>query len=327
MKLIYVGFKFAHHGEYSGYDQIKKYLKYDEEINIKVHNIKKLKINIFKKIIDYLLYKRYWVNELTLILKIIFDKNANIYHIIYGENIYKYIGIFKKRNIIIATFHQPPEYFKYRANIIFKKNIKYIDKIIVMSKDMETYFHSKYPNKKIKYIPHGIDTNYFKPFGEKDNDILMVGNWLRDFEFAAKVFKYLENENINILVVTNKENNKYFADNKNLILYNNITDNALLKLYQKTKIVFLPLIDYTANNALLEGLATGCDIIIATNCKKIESESPVKYVDLNLKRAIAIIKNTLHEWKTDNIIKNYNYVKEKYSWEKIADITKDFIEN
>jgi glycosyltransferase involved in cell wall biosynthesis len=47
----------------------------------------------------------------------------------------------------------------------------------------------------------------------------------------------------------------------NVTLYRGIDDDTLLKLYQQSDILFLPLVQSTANNALLEGIACGLPVV------------------------------------------------------------------
>ena len=59
----------------------------------------------------------------------------------------------------------------------------------------------------------------------------------------------------------------------NIHFHTNIDDDELLRLYQSTDIIFLPLHQATANNAILEGAACG-SAVISTNLDSIKGYMP-----------------------------------------------------
>jgi hypothetical protein len=331
-ELVCIGFKFLHMGKYSGYDQIKKYVKYDKYFDYqKYYNWiqKKAERNyLFDKIYFKVFGSRLWYAELLCIAYAITHRNI-IFHILYAENIYKYLGIFKgKSNKVICTYHQPPQFFE--TNQKFLKYSGGIDKIICMSSDLEEYLKNRLGSSSIKFIPHGVDTTYFKNIKAiKKKSILMIGNWLRDFQFAAELFKkiLIERNDIYINVITMKNNYSYFENSDQLKLLSNISDIQLKILYNECSILFLPLKKMTANNALLEGASCGCKIIIATN-EKIEmyfDNSIVEVLPLNInivyKRLLNVLDNN-NKYNTDKIV---NYVKKYYDWSVIGNITEKYI--
>lgn len=332
-KLIYVGFAFQQHlNTHAGYHQIQHYVKYDVKIdaqtdfNFVFNTVKKLPYPLLRRYRNYFGY-RLWFTELRCILRAIFFRNQ-VFHIVYGENIYKNLGKYTgKTNKIVCTYHQPISVFKENTEWI--EPIKLLDKIILMGADDHEYFKKLNANVVVKFIPHGINTNYYYPLEQKKKrSILMVGNWLRDFEFANKVFEqlFVNDKELKINVVTNKENFKHFSANSRLIHHNNITDSQLRDLYQVTKLVFLPLVEFTANNAILEAAACGAEILVATN--KINTsyfdEKQISFVGLNQEEAIKQISIRLNE-KFE--LKNARqFVVDNYSWDVIGQTTSDFLQ-
>lgn len=334
LKSIYIGFSFSNHGKHAGYNQIKNYYPYDKIIDCQKSfnflNAIFKKRTILSRICIRLMGGRIWWVELKLIFLSMFNPNKLIFHIIYGENVYKYLGYFKFGNKIVLTLHQPTSYFEATEQKFYLKNLKSVDKIIVMSYDMQIYFQNKFPNKPVLFIPHGVDNEFFKPNGIKKNQVLMIGNWLRNFDFAAKVFNYIniKNPNISIVVITNKENNAKFINNNSVILLNSISDGELLELYQSSKIVFLPLYQYTANNAVLEACSCGCKVIVSSSMKSPNySNTPIDFISEDIEIVCKNINNIITNW--DLLIEedNREYINKNFSWRKIAIETHNFIVN
>jgi len=335
-KLVYVGFAFGHHIKtHSGYHQIKNYINYDiiidgqKDYDFVFNKIERLP-NFLKEYYRRYFGWRLWFTELRCIIRALFFKNQ-IFHIIYGENILKNLGRFKgKSNKIVCTYHQTFDMFK--KNEEWLTSAKYVDKIILVSKIDIERFRKVNNNTIVKFIPHGVNTKYYTPANSKrEKSVLMVGNWQRDFTFANQVFKKIleENNDIKIDIVTNKNNYIFFDTHPRIYLRSAISDKKLKCLYQKAGVVFFPLIEFTANNAILEAASCGADIIIATYNKNYSyfNERSVTFIDLDIKLSASTILHKLIENKKTDNYKNREFVIKQYSWERIANITCDFLYN
>jgi glycosyltransferase involved in cell wall biosynthesis len=198
-----------------------------------------------------------------------FSMEYQIFHFLYGENSYRFIGSLKKtnkKNYIVCTFHFPSK--KFFRTISINDHLRKIDAAVVVSKTQMEIFERLLGKDRVYYIPHGIDTDYFKPANEKKNhdfkvQCLCVGRHLRDYKTLAKAARILERENdqIQLSVVTGSKVRDLFTGMKNVKIYSNITDPQLLNIYQQSDMLTLPLLDATANNSLLEGMACGLPII------------------------------------------------------------------
>lgn len=333
-RTLYVGFSFKHHGEHSGYDLIRKCIAYDLHYDCQREFDFLQKLTTKRKILAKIYFKifgnrLFWV-EFRCILYSLLHKNI-IFHFIYSENIYRYLGYFKgKTNKIVCTLHQPAAFFE--SNPKYLVGAKYIDRIIVLSKDMVIPIQEIFQTSEVHYIPHGVDTSYFKLSNHKAaQNLLMVGNWMRNFEFANLVFKRLLsiNKHITIQVVTLNENYKYFDQKLPIKLMSNVTNDQLLHLYQNSDILFLPLNDFTANNTLLEGASCGCKIIIATNKNIDSSYLDKKYLNIipfDIKLVSTFILKCLNE---PNSNKNdiSEFIKDNYAWSVIGKLTLEVLLN
>jgi glycosyltransferase involved in cell wall biosynthesis len=332
LKSLYVGFAFNHHGLHAGYNQIKTYLNYNKVIDCqKDYDFLQYFFSsrtIFSRIFFLFFgFRLFWV-ELKLIFISILNPKKHVFHIIYGENIYKYLGYFKLGNKIVLTLHQPPSFFEDDNQKRFLKELKRVDKLIVMSEEMESYFRDKFPKIDVLFIPHGVDTSFFKPKGVKKDQILLIGNWLRDFEFASKVFARFEflRPDVLIKIVTSIDNHKYFINNRVECL-SAIEDEKLLELYQQSKIVFLPLKEFTANNALLEAISCGNKVIVATKSQNIENcnSSAVQFVIDDVEEVCGCLSTVIQNWNFDDVFNSRSFIVENYCWEIIANKTELFL--
>lgn len=330
-KIIYVGFSFNQHGNHSGYDYIKNVVPYDIIINCQKGFDFQQRLAKKGGIFAYFYFKlfgsRLWGAEVRCLFYTLFNKNL-IFHFIYAEKTYRYLGYLKgKSNEIVCTFHQPPDFFE--SNPVSLKGAKFIDKIIVMSSNMVEPMQKYFAKSKFYFIPHGVDTTYFMPnFKTKGKRVLMVGDWLRNFEFANTVFQEVLSINnfIEICVVSNKDNHKFFNKHDRLFLLTNMSDDSLLDLYQTSAILFLPLIKFTANNALLEGGACGCSIMIATDQQMDKCYIDRKFIDI-LPQDTQLVTDKIIELLNKNSISENSdlmeYIKERYDWRLIGKFTKE----
>ncbi|NWF91944.1 MAG: glycosyltransferase family 4 protein [Syntrophaceae bacterium] len=185
-----------------------------------------------------------------------------IFHFLYGENDFRRFNP-PKTSKLFVTYHFPPD--KYRQYFTKPPNLGRVNAIIVVGSNQIDYFAKWVSKERIVFIPHGIDTEYYKPAdNEVRNDkVLFVGSHLRDFDVLKGVIERIEKLSVNLsfTIVTLKENWKVFRDLKNMELLTDVTEHELLRLYQNHALCFLPLIDGTANNTLLEAAASGLPII------------------------------------------------------------------
>lgn len=277
------------------------------------------------KRIYFLIFDQIGIISLFKALLIIKFKKNILIHFIYPENTYAWLHKFKNdNNKICCTFHQPIEF--YKKNTKWINIIRQIDIIIVLAENDVSFFKEITKKPNVYYIPHGIDTDFYDLNLDikKRNNILMVGNWLRNFDFARSVFKEILENNISneINIVTNKENFKYFNDLK-INLFEDISDESLKILYQESKICFFPLFNFTANNAMLEAASTGSNIILVSEFNSNNIYFPkdsLIQLPFNLNLVVNQMIKTLLD-KDDNFNNKkllHDYCVQNYSWKTIS---------
>lgn len=274
MPVTTISLRMGHHAARSGYDRIIDYLSVD---CISTAN----STTWFRRAVSRALRSRIeksaslWyqrankMTELATVSAWMRSRN-HIYHFLYGENSYRYTGCIKKlsprNNKLIATFHTP----SWRMREVVQKNdhLKSLDHVIVMASSQKPYFQDLLGPERVHFIPHGVDTDYFSPKKQLSPSterfrIICVGSHLRDFNSLKLAAQLMTHRKLNaeLVLVSQPKWLKDFAGVKNVTCCANVTDEELLALYQSVDALLLPLLDATANNALMEGMACGLPII------------------------------------------------------------------
>jgi glycosyltransferase involved in cell wall biosynthesis len=265
-----ISLRMQHHSNASGYDKLINYLDAD------VINTNR-NLTIFQRAItracrskikgsNSLWYQRAnFIAELNAAMKWV-SKKKQIFHFLYGENSYRYFGSiksFRKENRIVCTYHTPPERFK--EIITYTNFLTSIDALIVVSSVQYDFFAEILGPERVHFIPHGVDTEYYQPPKHKVDknsfNCISVGTHLRDFPTLANVAKILKTKDIRFIIVAPEKFRSYFDGLTNVEVHSSINDESLLNLYQSADVLLLPLLDCTANNALLEGMSCGLSVV------------------------------------------------------------------
>lgn len=110
-------------------------------------------------------------------------------------------------------------------------------------------------SERVFVVPHGVDTAYFTPDKPvyKDIDCIFVGRHLRDFVTLSKMVQGLEaNRQIRIAIISDPEHKNQLLDLPNVQYVSGIANAELRVYYRRSQLLLLPLLDCTANNALLD---------------------------------------------------------------------------
>lgn len=333
-KLVFIGFKYPHHSRYSGYDHIAEYLDYDLVLHANklfffrgfhawANRFGDLKIGKYTLLQPLELFYR--VFRVYTFWRTFFMKNTAI-HFSYPETGLCFTGgFFRKTNRYVATIHLSNQVLDHIHPRIISR-MKRMDHLITVGEDTPPFAGST----PVSFIPHGVDPDYFKSSGQhkKETDILMLGNWMRDFERAAKVFeRILAKAPVKIKVIANKNNLDYFKNINGIECLHDIPDTALLRILQTTDTLFLPLSGLTANNALLEAAACGCRL-----CISLSKDAEVLYFRDYIKLLSPDVDGCAEELLAhlQNPPKDQNLRKftlENYGWEIIAARTKEILRN
>jgi glycosyltransferase involved in cell wall biosynthesis len=263
--------KIGHHSGYSGYSQLGKFLDPSTKLieanegGIFLHGL----VFLLRRFIGMKWYAPSSLKqEIKVLMKCLSGGNA-IFHFIYGDVDFRYAGLGRNINKtikLISTYHQPPEVFDRKVQN--KKHLKTLDAIIAIGTNQLNFFKNLVGEKKVYFVPHGIDITFFEPVihpNKRNNNktCLFVGQWLRDFPCLRDVIRFITNKdkNVQFEVVTTENCRKELDKMKKVKIQSNISDINLLASYHNADIMVLPLLDCTANNVILEAMACGLPIV------------------------------------------------------------------
>ena len=167
----------------------------------------------------------------------------------------------KPRTPVVATFHQPPSRLD---PLLSPRSIRHLDRVVVLAPEQYDYFARHLPPGRVSQILHGIDTGFFRPASPPPTHqgfrCISVGSWLRDYDAVLQVADRLQSQpEFEFHIVSRTVSVP--AHLSNVQLHTGLDDEELRTLYQGADVLFLPVTDATANNALLEGIACGLPVV------------------------------------------------------------------
>jgi glycosyltransferase involved in cell wall biosynthesis len=146
---------------------------------------------------------------------------------------------------------------------------------------------------------HGVDTAFFTPLSQAPVDgpihLLTTGSWLRDWTLLASVASQLIGENIVLDVVSSSA--PAFVGQPNIEVHRDVNDVELRDLYRRAHLLVLPLHDATANNALLEAMASGLPVV-ASNLPSLREYAPppiARFVEHHADAFVVAIRSLLSD--------------------------------
>lgn len=153
-------------------------------------------------------------------------------------------------------------------------SLKFCDKIICQSRNMERYLSAIFPKKKIELVYPWTNLDIFKP-KRKENQIIIpsIPYKIRDFKERGvdKIIRILRTSKIKSKIIFRSDESYNYFKNlglRNAQLINKILDDKeLAEIMASSKVV--PLI-YFSNSpdvplSAVEGLAAGCAVICTKN--------------------------------------------------------------
>lgn len=335
MNKFLVHHRSPHHAEYSGYSRMIDYI--DAEI---IYGEGRFPYRP-AKVLAVMHSQRAGAFNSSSVLKIIelyrvlkkFRGQKNIVHFLNGERDIRHIGFLKKQfpnTYFCATFHKPPEILK--IEITDTSSLKLLDGAICVGRNQVEFLKDWLGISKVAYIPHGVDTNFFKPNPKikKQHSLLFVGQHLRDFELFNRTISRLSEEvkDLEVNVVLHPAYVSRIVVKPNIEVFTDLGNKDLLKLYQEAKVLYLPLINSTACNSLLEAMACGLPIIsskVGGNMAYMENTANILVDREDEERLISETIALLND--DDRLIKSGVLSREKsltFGWKEVMEKVEHF---
>jgi glycosyltransferase involved in cell wall biosynthesis len=267
---VVYSFRFPHHGLFSSYHRLANYL----QPSCTVVSIP-FRWKIFRAS-DRL--TRLWmrVNEYRL-LRFFRASNTTSIHYLYPENTLFRGSQWASQNNLIVTWHQPLSYldqlparFREQTRSILQKAAA----VVFLSSEARDQYEATFQLGNSLVIKHGVDTKFFR-YREPSHsssvvNVITVGNWLRDHRYWAATVDLLlqRNESMHFKVLCNVDSMHRYksflrSDSSRITFCNGMSDFELRSFYHGADIAFLPLVDATANNSLLECMASGVPCVVS----------------------------------------------------------------
>jgi glycosyltransferase involved in cell wall biosynthesis len=330
LKLIHIHHRSSHHAQNSGYARLLDYFS-----GTQVPSGKKIMpYRLAKFISDNInqkagIYDSSSVFKEVELLKILlkYPKDKKVVHYLNAERDIRFTV--NKREMFtntsfLGTFHKPPEIL---IKGLLKNNyIKKLNGAIAVGENQVSFLKNWLDIENVKYIPHGVDTTFFKPnyTKRKENTLLFVGQHLRDFDTFNYCIPRLSEKikNLEVNVILRKDFFNKIKPHSSISLHSNINDVKLKAFYQEASALFLPMINSTACNSILEAMASGTPIItsdVGGNRGYLNDTESILYPtndkDYLIDSTINLLKNDIQI----NIMGNSSRLKSlDFDWQKIS---------
>lgn len=270
MKINILSNKIPWFGKYSGYECLPYYYSNKKDLLINYPNptvMNKIIGKIYQRTTGY-----YYVSPEEVVSEIKFIKGvakSAVSHILYLDGHTHLVSKIKRSDKnLIGTIHRPFSYW----NEDELNRLSDVDSVIILYKEEVKKFGKYISPNNIHVIKHGVNINFFKP-GDIEiinkNKILFVGHYLRNFPMFSKVYKYLCNEfdSLEYHIIIPEPFRKYHPEleelkaNKNVFFYEKLSDEELLRQYQESFVLLVPMLDSGVNTAIIQALATGLPVL------------------------------------------------------------------
>jgi len=169
---------------------------------------------------------------------------------------------------LVVCFHQPPSWHRLH----WQKPEAYgkLGGIITLCEEQCAFFERQ-TNRPVLKINHGVDLKFFHPgsvIPPVSPRLLFVGQWLRDFTTLAEsmelIWQWRPDVTLDCVVPRGARNSDALmrlARDQRVRWHAGLSAEELRGLYQNATLLFLPIVDATANNAVIEALASGLPVV------------------------------------------------------------------
>jgi len=232
----------------------------------------------------------------------------------------------------VGTVHQPAGW--WRLLHPYPAGLGGLDAAIVQSRNELAYFEQFLPGR-VFYVPHGVDLEFFCPPepSERRSQVrcLYSGKYLRDLDGLAQTVERVLASNPAVhfdLLLPRAGRDRSpallrLARHPQVCWHADLGDEQLRQLYRNASVLLLPLLDCTANNALVEGIASGLPVV-STQVGGLPDYTRSSFADLvplgdAAGMAAAVLRLAANpQERRDRGALARRYAEEHLSWQTIA---------
>jgi len=191
----------------------------------------------------------------------------DLVHVLWGERDFGIIDRIAARHGVplVVTFHAP--YHRDPNPIRRPAAVRRLAGVVLVSSTQLPFFSNLLPPAvPRRVILHGIDTRAFRPPSNHRTGgnfvVCFVGSFRRDFKVLERVIARFEGEpGIEFHLLVPGGERERFLRFENVRFATGLSDEALAEFYRQASCLLMTLEDSTANNAVLEALASGLPIV------------------------------------------------------------------
>jgi glycosyltransferase involved in cell wall biosynthesis len=266
------GFSFSHHGQYSSFSRLLRYAQECRVVDV-TFPLRTFPGPAWRGRLEYCWFR--W-NEWRL-RPVFAARERQCIHYIYPENTLFRGGNWKGRHGLVLSCHQPGPNLRRMAHGNgyqgFMRGLSEADRVVLLAAHLADDYKEFCDRRQLAVIPHGVEVSFFTPPPDRPQQplVLTVGNWLRDYDFWAEIVLRLADQipDVEFAVVAlpqvvqaaRARVEPRLAGRVHFL--HNLTDEQLRALYWRAAVLFLPLKDTVANNALLESMASGVPALVS----------------------------------------------------------------
>ncbi|MFZ2449504.1 MAG: glycosyltransferase family 4 protein [Methylovulum miyakonense] len=266
MSIYYLRTSIPWFGNYTGYEQLTKFIEINVSISPKSGIVPRARGKLVSILRGYGKGPQHLVDALWRYERALLKEPNSFGHILYAEHFLRFIPKMPKFVLerTVFTFHQPPSQWSTET-LQYLRFVKH--SIFLYTKDLD--FFSIYLKPPPQTILYGVDTDFFTPpVVYPQLRILFAGVHLRNLKMLRKVIEELQSLHqelaFDFLVPVHhrlRDEFQALADLKNITWHAGLSDEGLRKLYQESYLLLLPMNDSGANTAVVEALACGLPIV------------------------------------------------------------------
>jgi glycosyltransferase involved in cell wall biosynthesis len=272
-----VGMQYAHMGRHSGYNCLMDYV--GSPLTVPMRRWGKGRINAALTTALSKAAGMPWYSpgafalELRTALAMSRSRGRSLYHVLQAESDLwlSTIAGSLTSDRVLGTIHQPLGEIE-RAGGPWKSWSK-LATVVAVSTSQVDYLTSALPDVPVVFVPHGVDVRFFTPPAPCAEHrllhdplrILTVGRHLRDFAVLERSVVQLRERlgACEFTVVNPPEPVRARLTELGASCRYGMSDESLRDLYRDSDLMLLPLSDSTANNALLEAMASGLPTVVS----------------------------------------------------------------